>query len=172
MIRSFCVLFFVSFVFVGAISSRAMADGQPRLIGSYGDWEAYVFFEDGEKVCYMATQPISKAGDYNKRGEAFMLITHRPADRTRDVFSYIAGYDYKSGGEAEVDIDGQKIALYTQDKTAWAPDAEIDGKLAESIRDGNKMVIKGTSSRGTDTIDTISLKGSSAAYNHISRECR
>jgi invasion protein IalB len=153
------------------VSAHAQA-GEPRLMGSYGDWEAYTFFEAGNKVCYMASQPKAKEGNYTKRGEPFVLITHRPADSTRNVFSYITGYSYKSGSEATATIDGKDYVLYTQDETAWGPDAETDKRLADAIKNGSKMSIKGVSSRGTKTTDTFSLKGSSKAYKRISDECR
>lgn len=153
------------------IPFRAEA-GQPRLMATHGDWEVYVFFEGNSKVCYMASQPKLQQGDYTKRGEPFALITNRPAENTRDVFSYITGYTYKAGSEAVVTIDGQDFALFTQDETAWAPDAETDRKLADAIQKGAKMVVKGTSTRGTATTDTFSLSGSSKAYERMTQECR
>lgn len=146
--------------------------GQPRLMATHGDWEVYVFFEDGNKVCYMASQPKLKEGNYSKRGEPFALITHRPSENTRDVFSYITGYTYKAGSEANVNIDGADYTLFTQDETAWGPDVETDRKLAQAIRDGSKMVVTGTSARGTFTTDTFGLSGSSKAYERMSSECR
>lgn len=141
-------------------------------MGAYGDWEAYVFIEDGRKVCYMASQPQKKQGNYTKRGEPFALITHRPADNTRNVFSYITGYTYKAGSEAKVKIGDNEFTLFTQDDTAWGPDSDTDRKLADAIKNGANMVITGVSTRGTDTKDTLSLKGSSKAYKRISEECR
>lgn len=120
----------------------------------------------------MASQPGNAEGDYTKRGDPFALITHRPADNTRNVFSYIAGYPYKAGSETVLKIDDQEFTLFTQDEIAWAPDADTDNKIAEAIQKGSSMVVTGTSSRGTLTTDTYSLKGSSSAYAKISEECR
>jgi hypothetical protein len=145
--------------------------GEPRLVGTYKAWSAYVFDENGNKVCYMAAKPDGEHGDYTKRGEIFALITHRPAEGTKNVFSYITGYTYKAGTDATIDIDGQNYVLFTQQDTAWAPDAETDKKLADAIQKGAKMVVKGTSSRGTETKDVFSLDGSSGAYERISKEC-
>jgi len=156
------------FVFLAATPVFA---GQPRLMGTYGDWEVHVFYEDNKKVCYMASQPKFKEGNYTKRGEPFALITHRPSDNTRDVFSYITGYTYKAGSDATVEVDDKVFTLFTQDETAWGRDVETDKKLVRAIRDGNKLVIKGTSARGTLTTDTFSLKGSSKAYERVSQEC-
>ena len=153
----------------GSLEAQA---GEPRLVGTYGDWSAYVFVENGNKVCYMASKPQKDEGKYTKRGEIFALVTHRPAEGTRDVFSYITGYPYKPGSDASVQIGGDKFVLFTQDDTAWAPDAETDDRLAAVIRKGSKMIVRGVSSRGTKTKDTFSLKGSSGAYDKISAECK
>lgn len=119
----------------------------------------------------MASKPENQEGDYSKRGEIFALITHRPAEGTKNVFSYITGYTYKAGSDATVDIDSDHFVLFTQDDTAWAPDAETDEKISQGIRKGTKMTVRGTSSRDTQTEDTFSLKGSSGAYDKISEEC-
>ncbi|MBI4032055.1 MAG: hypothetical protein HY370_10300 [Proteobacteria bacterium] len=149
---------------------QAMAD-EPRLIETSGDWSAYVFMEEGKKVCYMASQPKKAEGDYTRRGDIFALITHRPGESTKDVFSYITGYSYKPGSDVTVTIDSNKFTLFSQDDTAWASDASTDGKISQSIRKGSKMVVKGMSSRGTQTTDTFSLKGSGSAHDAISKEC-
>jgi hypothetical protein len=143
----------------------------PRSIGTFGDWAAYVMLEDGNKVCYMASTPKKAQGNYTRRGEVFALITHRPAEGTSNVFSYITGYPYKAGSDATVNIGSERFTLFTQDETAWTPDSASDSKLAQSIRKGSSMVVKGTSTRGTITTDTFSLSGSSSAHDAISKEC-
>lgn len=143
----------------------------PRLIGTHGDWTAYVFSENGNKVCYMASQPKTAIGNYTSRGDIFALITHRPAEKTKDVFSYITGYPYKPGSEVNIAVNGSNFKLFTQDQTAWAADAAADAALAQAIQAGSNMVVKGTSKRGTLTTDTFSLSGSSNAYKAISEEC-
>lgn len=161
----------LSLIFLMAFSSQAMA-GEPRLIGTHGDWSSYVFIENGNKVCYMASQPKNAQGNYKKRGEIYALITHRPAEGTKNVFSYITGYSYKPSSDAMAKIGNERFVLFTQDDTAWTPDAPTDNKLVGAIKKGSKMIVTGTSSRGTLTTDTYSLKGSSAAYDAISKECR
>ena len=65
----------------------------------------------------------------------------------------------------------KQFTLFTQNDMAWAVDDKTDRDIAKAIRGGSKMVVKGTSSRGTKTTDTFSLRGSSAAHDAISREC-
>jgi hypothetical protein len=144
---------------------------KPRLIGTFDDWRAYEFIENGNKVCYMAAQEKTQVGNYTSRGEIYALITHRPAEKTRDVFSYISGYPYKPGSEVTIRVNGATHKLFTQDETAWAADAAADKSLVRGIRKGSEMVVKGTSKRGTLTTDTFSLKGSGNAYKAITKEC-
>lgn len=171
MFRKICRLSFVTLGALALLSSASHA-ASPKKVGEYGDWISYTLAEGSSKVCYMVSKPVTAAGKYTNRGEIFALITHRPAEGTSDVFSYITGYTYKTGSDANVKIDGKKYVLFTQDDTAWAPDAAADAKLAQAIQSGTKMVVQGTSARGTFTTDTYSLKGSGAAYRAISKECK
>ncbi len=163
-------LFALIFSVVAGFGSYAEAS-KPSLLGTFGDWRAYSFTENGNKVCYMAAEPKTKVGNYTSRGDVFALITHRPAEKTRDVFSYITGYPYKSGGEVTIEANGRNYKLFTQNETAWAADAAADRALVNAIKAGSNMVVKGVSQRGTLTTDTFSLNGSSKAYNTISKAC-
>ena len=50
--------------------------------------------------------------------------------------------------------------------------ADQEKTLVDAMRKGRKMVVKGTSSRGTSTVYTYSLSGITAALNTISTVCR
>lgn len=165
MMRVFSLALVLSFVAIAAMAA------QPRFLEAYGAWDTYAYTENGSKVCYMASRPTKDEGNYSRRGEIFAYITHLPGQDQRDVFSYVTGYPYKAGSQAEITIMGQKIPLLTQDDKAWTLDPAIDGKLAGFIQKGNNMIVRGTSSRGTKTKDTFSLKGSGKAYARITKEC-
>ncbi|MCK5383971.1 MAG: hypothetical protein KAJ29_00250 [Alphaproteobacteria bacterium] len=167
--RSYIYLFVFCAIF-GLWAAPGQA-AEPHEIGKYGAWTSYVLMEQGNKVCYMVSKPIKDEGKYTNRGEIFALITHRPAENTKDVFSYITGYTYKHGSDAAVTIDGERYMLFTQEDTAWARDAKADARLAKAIRKGSNMVVRGTSRYGTLTTDTYSLKGSGSAYKAITKEC-
>lgn len=153
-----------------AVPVAAHASEQKE-IGRFGQWVAYEFEENGGKVCYMAAKPQKAEGNYSRRGDIVAMITHRPGEGTKDVFSYMAGYGYRDGSDVAVDIDGKKFSLFTKNDMAWAADAATDTSLSETIRRGNKMVVRGTSSRGTKTTDTFSLSGSTKAHESITKAC-
>lgn len=166
---SFAVLSFVALSF-SFLATPAFAN-QPTVLSSHNAWTAYTFKEGNGTVCYVASQPTKAEGNYTKRGEIFALITHRPVENTRNVFSYIAGYDYKPGSEVTLTIDNQTFNLFTHKDMAWAKDTDTDNKIADAIRRGSSMVVKGTSARGTLTTDTYSLRGSGASHDAINRAC-
>lgn len=151
--------------------NTAVHAADPESVGEFGDWTAYVYMEEGNKACYMLSKPIKEEGNYTKRGNVYALITHRPAEKSKNVFSFVAGYPFKADSEVAVNIGAQRFKLFTQNETAWAPDSATDNKLVAAVRGGNQMVVNGTSAQGTATTDTFSLKGSSAAYAEISKEC-
>lgn len=166
--QKFNQLIMAGAVFVLCNSVQA---AEPKLIGQHGDWTAYMFMENNNKVCYMVSQPKKSEGNYTKRGDVYALITHRPVEKSRNVFSYIAGYPYKAGSEATVTVNNQSFRLFTQDDSAWAPDDATDSKITDAIKRGSSLVVKGSSARGTDTVDTFGLSGSTAAHKAISAEC-
>jgi len=155
-----------------SVAPSSAQASEPELIGTFGDWAAYTFEENGNKVCYMASKPIKAEGNYSRRGDVFALVTHRPVEKSKNVFSYITGYTYKTNSDVTITLDGNKtFTLFTHKDMAWANTAEDDNALAEALRKGSRFVSKGVSTRGTLTTDTFSLKGSSAAHDAISKAC-
>lgn len=156
--------------FAAAMSPPATAESA-KLLASHDDWEAYVEAEDGKKVCYIGSKPKKEAGKYRKRGDTYMLVTHRPAENSVNVVSVAAGYTYQPESEVDVAIGDDKFRLFTDGDYAFANDAKTDGELVQAMIKGAVMVVKGTSNRGTATTDTYSLKGFTAAYKAIGRAC-
>jgi hypothetical protein len=140
-------------------------------LGEYDDWRAYAYNEDGEKACYIASQPTKDEGDYTKRGKIYAMVTHRPAEKVRDEVSLAAGYTYKDQSSVEVKIDGTPFKLFPHQDTAWTPDTASDQKLVNAMKAGSTMVVQGTSARGTLTRDTYSLRGFTRAYQAAATAC-
>jgi invasion protein IalB len=161
----------LAFGSAAALAGPAAAQADPESIGSFGDWQAVTFDENGNKGCYITSKPTKEEGDYTQRGRVYVLVTNRPADKTFDVVSFVAGYTYEDGGEVTVTIDQAEFDLFTSKDSAWAADADTDAQLVAAMKKGNSMVVRGTSSRGTDTTDTYSLSGFSKAYQAMAEAC-
>jgi hypothetical protein len=162
------LLFVLGTVGLG-ITASAWAQN-PKAIGSFGNWQALTFEENGKPGCYVIAEPDRKEGAYSSRGQVYALVTHRPSDKSFDVVTIMAGYTYKQGSEVTVQIGTDKFALFTEEGMAWASD-EDDRKLVDAMKKGSEMSIHGVSSRGTETTDTYSLSGFTKAYTAIGTAC-
>jgi invasion protein IalB len=160
----------VALTVLGTGAASAQAESL-KALGDFGDWSGYVMTEGGTKVCFMASQPVKAEGNYTQRGDIHLLITHRPAQKATNEVSVVTGYPFKDGKDVEVAIGKKTWKMFSKGERAWAWDHEADNALVAAMRKGTNMVIKGTSERGTDTVDTYSLRGSSAAYEAISNAC-
>lgn len=138
-------------------------------LGTFGDWEAYADARDG--FCYAGSKPTKQEGKHTQRGDGFILVTHRPKEKTFDVVSIEAGYVYKDGSEVKAAVGDQALSLFGQGGQAWARDAAGDAQLVKAMRAGSTLVVKGASSKGTLTTDTYSLTGASAALDAINKAC-
>ncbi len=138
-------------------------------LGTFGDWEAYRDAREG--FCYAGSKPVKQEGRYTQRGDVFVLVTHRPKEKSYNVISFDAGYVFKEGAEATATVGAQSFSLFGQGEQAWTRDGNGDAQLVKAMRTGATLVVKGTSSRGTATTDTYSLTGVSAALNAIDKAC-
>ena len=162
---------------LGGLAAAQAAADQPKSIGSFSDWEAVTTKDAKGKICYVTSNPKKLDAVVKNRQPAYAMVTHRPAEKSFDVVNFVAGYNFKDGSKAVVEIDNQKLALFTAANTAWAwdnPTAEdqaSDKKLVEAMRKGTSMTVHGTTARGTETTDTYSLIGFGKAYAAIGAAC-
>lgn len=163
---------FIMMCCIALFSFSAQAEA-PQLIGEYDDWSAYSYHEGKNLVCYMASTPQKSEGKYNRRGDVYVVITHRPADKSFDVVNFVAGYTYKNDAKVVVKIGKDTITdFFVESDKAWTMNANIDKKLVDTMKKGERLIIDGTSTKGTVTKDTYSLKGFTSAYRAISTKCR
>ncbi|MCW8916404.1 MAG: invasion associated locus B family protein [Magnetovibrio sp.] len=137
-----------------------------------GDWQAVKETENGKPVCVMSAEPMKSVGKYTKRGTVLAIISHRPNENRLGEVGFQQGYTLKKGAEATATIDGKtKFKLFGQGGYAWSYDSDADKAIIKAMQAGNKMVVKGTSSRDTLTTDTYSLSGFTAVYNALNKGC-
>ena len=153
-------------------AAAAQAQTPKPLLSDPGVWGAFELQENGSKTCYMAAQPGKTAPKDVKRGEVWLLITHRPKKKVKNEVSVYTGYPYKKDSKVAVAIDGKGYSLFTHEETAWARTPSEDGRLVKAMRRGNRMIVRGTSQRGTKTTDTYSLRGFTKAHKAISKACK
>ncbi len=158
-------------VLVALAVAHAASAQTPKSIGSFRDWNAYTYTENGRKVCYIASAPLDSEPKNVRRGDIFFLVTHRPKDEASDEVNLYMGYPLKEETAVRVEIEGQRFELDILDENAWTKSLDQDIKLVAAMIKGNEMVVRGTSRRGTRTVDRYSLLGFTAAHKAIDKAC-
>ncbi len=141
-------------------------------IQKFKDWSAYSEGEARNKACMAVSKPLKHEGNYKRRGDIFLIVTHLPGQDKWDEFSVVAGYNYKPGSNPDIQIGDLKLQLFTSGSRAWSFSVRDDLKIINAMKTSIKMQVVGTSSRGTITKDTYSLLGFSKAYQAINVACQ
>src|SRR5690348_2004581 len=149
----------------------ASAGGKAEHLGDAQGWSAFAETDKTAKACYLVGKPAKSEPDNLKRGDVYVYVTHRPAEKTFNVVSFAAGYPYKDASDAELTVDTHKFDLFTSKESAWSRDAATDKAMVEAMAKAKQAILKGTSTRGTNTTDTYSLDGFAAMLAQIDRAC-
>jgi invasion protein IalB len=150
---------------------------QATLLGQFGDWGAYTATPGGRKVCFALSKPTASADNPPNRRTAgmvvYMFVSSRPTEKVRDEVSMlVTGYQLKPNADATLSVGNASFAMYTQNDGAWVKNTAEESKLIAAMRAGSEMVVKATTSRGTQTTDTFSLKGAGQALDRVAQECK
>jgi hypothetical protein len=153
----------------------AMTGGaEPTLIGQFGTWGAYSATPNGKLVCFALAKPSSsKTNPPNRpRDTAYAFVSTRPAEKVVNEVSVMIGYQLKPGSESSIDVGGGSYAMYTQGDGLWIKNAAEEDAMVQAMRRAPDITVKGVSAKGTETIDTFSLKGLAQALDKIAQDCR
>jgi hypothetical protein len=157
-----------------ATAAAPAGNTQPTLLGQYGDWGAYTASPAGSKICFALAKPKSAKTEPagRKRDQSYMFVSTRPAENVKNEVSIIIGYPFKTSSDAVAEIGSGKFAMYTQNDGAWIKNVAEEARMVDAMRKGGELTVRGTSGRGTQSVDEYSLKGLAQALDKIARECR
>ena len=155
-------------------AAAAAGGAEPTLIGQFGTWGAYTATPNGKKVCFALAKPASsKTNPPNRpRDPAYAFISTRPAEKVTNEVSIMIGYTLKPGSESTLEVGGAAYAMYTQGDGLWIKNAAEEERMVEAMRKAADVVVKGVSAKGTETIDTFSLKGLAQALDRLAQDCK
>lgn len=143
------------------------------------DWS--IFIEEPPKVtqrtCWLGSAPLSTKNTRDgaevqvNRGDIAIFVLYVPGENKRGEVSFASGYPFAPNSEAELQIGSARYALLANGDTAFSADEETDAKIINSMKKGAQAVVTARSARGTDTEDTFSLTGFTAAFEKIESLC-
>lgn len=171
-------IFSASLTIILFLCSSSAYTQDAKLIAKHKNWLAYSYTQNKQKTCYIASKPILEEGKYKVRGPVWLLVNHTPARKEVGVLSFMAGYTYRpkcnnsnrEDCQVITKVGKNKFKMYTDKDIAWNYPGGDEKMIKQMIR-GSTLTIEGKSHRGTNTKDTFSLLGFTAAYREISKAC-
>lgn len=164
------VTFLLGF-FAAGFSLSAQAEKR-EMLGSFRDWDTVLIERDnGEKHCMMISMPKRSDPTNVTHGKVYMTVTHRPRRKVSDEINFVAGYDLRVGSEATGTIGNTRYTMFAEGRNGWNYTQEDDRRMVTSMKRGSTLIVRATSSRGTNTSYRFSLIGFTAAYNAITTAC-
>src|ERR1700710_2092080 len=156
-----------------AATASVAGGAEPTLVGQFGTWGAYTATPNGKKVCFALAKPSSsKTNPPNRpRDPAYAFVSTRPAEKVTNEVSIMIGYTLKPGSESTLEVGGAAYAMYTQGDGLWIKNAAEEERMVEAMRKAADVTVKGVSAKGTETIDTFSLKGLAQALDRLAPGC-
>ncbi len=168
----FCGSAFAAVLTTLLLSAGTAFGATPEEIGRWKDWSAYSLKqEDGQRVCFIVSEPVEKLPRNVNHGSVFFLVTNWLDRDISGEPSIMTGYQFKKGSAVTAEVGGNKWEMFTEQQGAWVRSRKDEKNLLDAMRKGSNLRVKGTSTRGTATEYKISLLGISAALQKINEGC-
>lgn len=156
--------------------AAAQSQAQTKCVSAKTDWSVCVW--DTPKECWGVSVPKESVNTRGgrpaqvRRGDTMLFVTFRPGAGARGEVSFTPGYAYAKGAQVTMEIGSDKFTLFTDGEWAWPANAGDDAALLAAMKRGSQAILTGASARGTDTKDTFSLLGFTAAMSEAETRCK
>jgi len=160
---------------VGAIMALAPAAQaqQATELGTFNAWTAWQAADATGTICYISSTPQKTEPAGVNRDPIHFMIIHRKQMGVKNEVQTIVGYPLNTtNANASASVDGKSYPMVAEGSAAWLASTGDEGGFVSAFKAGNSLVVRGTSQRGTNTVDTYSLSGATAAMNAIDAACK
>jgi hypothetical protein len=153
----------------------ATAQESANRVNTETDWS--VFVEDNPTQCWVVSAPKSIRNTRDgqevaaRRGDIRLFVSFWPGSEKNGEVSVTGGYPYADGSTVTLEIGSDQFELFTDGELAWAASPTDDQRIVDAMKRGAQAVVTGRSGRGTQTEDTFSLLGFTAAITDAETRC-
>ena len=169
---------------VGALTGMALSvaasgafaqEESTNRVNAATDWS--VFVEDDPTQCWVVSTPRETVNTRDgrvvavNRGEILMFVSFWPGQDRLGEVSFTGGYPFAEGSTVTMQIGDATFELFTDGEMAWAASPQDDQRIITAMKRGASAVLTARSSRGTQTQDTFSLLGFTAAVEDAEGRC-
>jgi hypothetical protein len=162
----------VSVATMPALAQNAQSQQGTVSLGTFTDWNAWKGTDANGMICYISSAPKKSEPSGVNRDPVHFLVIYRKALGIKNEVQTLIGYPFNTkDAKASASVDGKSYPMVTEGSAAWLASAGDEPGFVEAMKKGRTLVVKGTSERGTDTTDTYSLSGVTAAMTAIDKAC-
>ncbi|WP_371157922.1 invasion associated locus B family protein [Jannaschia sp. 2305UL9-9] len=166
----------IGFVLLSAaLALPAVAQESSNRVNTETDWS--VFVEDNPTQCWIVSAPKSIRNTRDgrevaaRRGDIRLFVSYWPGDGKEGEVSATGGYPYADGSTVVIEIGSDRFEMFTDGELAWAASPTDDQRIIAAMKRGAQAVVTGRSGRGTQTEDSFSLLGFTAAVSDAEARC-
>jgi Invasion associated locus B (IalB) protein len=165
--------------FLGVCAAGPALAQSAERVAAHTDWS--VFVASDPKECYIVSPPTSSVARRDgqpaevQRGDVRLFVAFRPGENVSNEVSFTGGYPFREGSPVTLAIGADSFTLGpgSNDSGEWAwTEPADDARAVAAMRRGSTARVTGTSTRGTETEDTFSLAGFTAAVEDAEARCR
>ncbi|MDG1168620.1 MAG: hypothetical protein P8N14_05445 [Sulfitobacter sp.] len=150
-------------------------DQSTNRVAAKTDWS--VFVEDNPTECWGVSTPKESVNSRDgrvvavNRGQTLLMVFYRPSAGANGQVAFTGGYPFAAGSTVSMEIAGSTFELFTEGEWAWPATTDDDSTIITAMKRGANAVLAGRSGRGTNTKDTFSLLGFTAAVEDAAKRC-
>ncbi len=158
-----------------ATVAPAQEESQNR-VNAITDWS--VFEGNDPRECWAVTTYKESVNTKDgrvvsvRRGDILLMVFYRPGANVAGQVAFTGGYPFAPGSTVNANVSGNEFELYVEGEWAWPASPADDARLIAAMRSGADAVLTARSARGTQTKDTFSLMGFTAAIEDAEKRCK
>ena len=159
----------------GLASTLHAQEQSTNRVAAKTDWS--VFVEDDPTECWGVSAPKETVNTRDgrvvavRRGDILLFVFYRPGADVNGQVTFTGGYPFAGGSTVNLNISGTEFELFTDAEWAWPATAADDSKIITAMKRGAEAKLTARSARGTQTQDTFSLLGFTAAVEDAEKRC-
>jgi invasion protein IalB len=154
-----------------AAKPAAAAAAGPTSIGTFKAWTAWTGQDASGLICYVSAEPSASKPTGLNRDPVHFLVVHRKGLGTRNEVQTLIGYPIKKDSKPAANLDGKSYPMIAEGSGAWLASTADETGFVAALEKGSTLTVTGTSQRGTQTTDTYSLSGVTAAMQAVDKAC-
>ncbi|KIC10405.1 hypothetical protein RA19_11890 [Leisingera sp. ANG-M1] len=161
---------------LAALATTAIAqETSNNRVAANVDWS--VFEGDNPAECWGVSAPKETVNTRDgrvvavRRSEIQLFVTFRDDSTPKGEISFTGGYPFAPGSTVNMAIGESQFELFTEGEWAWPATPADDAKIITAMKRGSNAVMTARSARGTQTKDTFSLLGFTAAVEDAEKRC-